>query len=60
MFIIPQNNRNLFELFIAGYLKNSQKLKKDAELYTRKNSKKILGGYEHGKTDERIQKQNVS
>ena len=49
-----QNNGNLFECFIREYIKNNQKLKKEIEIYIRKNSKKILGGYVHGKNARRI------
>jgi len=42
------------------YIENNQKLKKDVEIYIRKNSKKILGGYAYGKDDRRIQEENVS
>ncbi len=41
-------------------MENNQKLKKDAEIYISKNSKKILGGYAYGKNGRRIQKENVS
>ncbi len=41
-------------------MKIDQKLKKDAEIYIRKNSKKILGGYSDGRNDKRIQTKNVS
>lgn len=58
-FIFPQNNGNLFEFFTGKQMKIDQKLKKDAEIYIRKNSKKILGGYSDGKNDRRIQTKNV-
>ena len=40
--------------FISGMETEPSKLKKDTELYIRKNSKKILGGYAYGKFDGRI------
>ena len=49
-----QNNGNLFEFFKREYIKINQKLKKDIEIYIRKNSKKFLGGYAHGKINGRI------
>ena len=41
-------------------MKIHQKLKKETEIYIRKNSKKILGGYSDGKNGGRIQTKNVS
>jgi hypothetical protein len=41
-------------------MKIDQKLKKEIEIYIRKNSKKILRGYFDGKNGERIQTKNVS
>jgi len=52
--LFSQNNGNLFEFFIDGYIKSMEKLKKDTELYIKKNSKKILGGNADGKIDKRI------
>ena len=49
-----QNNRNLFEFLKRERKENNQKLKKDIEIYIRKNSKKIPGGYVYGKNDRRI------
>lgn len=49
-----------FEFFTGKQMKIDQKLKKDAEIYIRKNSKKILGGYSDGRNDKRIQTKNVS
>ena len=58
-YLFSQNNGNLFEFF-AGYdMKINRKLKKDIEIYIRKNSKKILGGSSDGKTDKRIQTKNI-
>lgn len=59
-YLFSQNNRNLFEFFISNQIKIDQKLKKEIEIYIRKNSKKILGGYSDGRTDKRIQTKNVS
>ena len=53
-YFFSQNNGNLFEFFKREYIKINQKLKKDIEIYIRKNSKKFLGGYVYGKFDGRI------
>lgn len=58
--LFSQNKRNLFEFFTGKQMKIDQKLKKDAEIYIRENSKKILGGYSDGRNDKRIQTKNVS
>lgn len=54
MRLFSQNKGNLFEFFIGNVCKSKQKLKKDTEIYIRKNSKKILGGNAYGKIDRRI------
>ena len=53
-YLFSQNKRNLFEFSQRESIKINQKLKKDIEIYIRKNSKKILGGYAYGKIDRRI------
>lgn len=53
-YIFSQNDGNLFELFSGKERKIKRKLKKEIEIYIRKNSKKILGGYSDGKFDKRV------
>ncbi len=54
MELFSQNNVNLFDFFWWKHIQNNEKLKKEIEIYIKENSKKIFGGYVHGKFDRRI------